>query len=230
LVFANIPVLALPRTQANPRAAVAQLRYATASLHFRLDYLRRLPTLRTFPPEREREAAPSQCSRQNAPLGRKRHLPCTSWLPTPRPLADLESLTSSLYRRRRCRRAAVLSLLDRLIFVKRRQGGAGETGSHSRIGAPIPHPVDENESASLLRVRRQIFIGGGGKLFNQRFLVSLAGRVQRERRDDDERALSAMRAGPSLGRSRERMSKLQWARLADQHSGKIVTMRRYVDG
>jgi hypothetical protein len=102
-VFANISIFAPPSTQANRRAAVAQRRYATASRRFRSDCLRSLPPLRKLPPEWERRAGSSQRSRQNAPLGRKRHLPRRLWLRTPRPLADIESLTSSFCRRRRCR-------------------------------------------------------------------------------------------------------------------------------
>jgi hypothetical protein len=103
LAFANILIFAPPGTQANRRAAVAQRRYATASRRFRSDCLRPLPPLRTLPPEWERRAGSSHRSRQNAPLGRKRHLPRILWLPTPRLLADIESLTSSFCRRRRCR-------------------------------------------------------------------------------------------------------------------------------
>jgi hypothetical protein len=102
-VFASISIFAPPSTQANRRAADAQRRYATASRRFRSDYLRRLPPLRTLPPECERRAGSSQGSRQNARLGRKRHLPRTLWSRTPRPLANIESLTSSFCRRRRCR-------------------------------------------------------------------------------------------------------------------------------
>jgi hypothetical protein len=53
-----------------------------------------------------------------------------------------------------------LALSIRTIFGLQTQSRAIVKGAFSGIDAPIPHSVDENESASLLRVRRQIFIGG----------------------------------------------------------------------
>jgi hypothetical protein len=134
LAFANILIFAPPGTQANRRAAVAQRRYATASRRFRSDCLRPLPPLRTLPPEWERRAGSSQRSRQNAPLGRKRHLPRILWLPTPRLLADIESLTSSFCRRRRCRISRQQSTwlsyrAGRLLAIRKKERtGAGGPG------------------------------------------------------------------------------------------------------